>query len=586
VPDVRITYDREVEEAIVALTASVTPHAQAGAVNPRWLAIRMLEKDRVAERYVPDVPGMVQSYVHHIERHTGEEIDMVIADGRYGFIHGLTRDVVRRADLERVSLTTLIDNIVLNRVLGIPIFFLVMYLIFMLTINVGTPFIEFFDRLCGAVFVDGLGQVLEALGTPAFLRALVADGMGGGVQTVSTFIPPIFFIFLCLAVLEDSGYMARAAFVMDRVLRAIGLPGKAFLPMLVGFGCNVPAILATRTLENPKDRVMTAVMNPFVSCGARLPVYTVFAVAFFPRHGGTLVFALYVTGILLGVLTGLLLRHTLLRGEASTFVMELPPYHMPTVPGILHHTWNNLRGFISRAGKVILAVVVVLSLLNLPLPGTDDDDGPQDSPLSVVGRLITPVFRPMGIRDANWPATVGLFTGLFAKEAVVGTLDSLYAQLEGRAEPGRPAVEPVYLPEAIRHAFAAIPEGFGWTTPETEPGTPDRTRVSSAATPALHKYFETRAAAVAYILFILLYAPCMATLAAIYRETGLRWMAFSLCHMTGLAWLVSTCVYQVTRLTEAPAQAVGWLGFCALALLAAMAFYQHLGRRFAGGRTP
>jgi ferrous iron transport protein B len=221
--------------------------------------------------------------------------------------------------------------------------------------------------------------------------------------------------------------MARAAFVMDRLLRAIGLPGKAFLPMLVGFGCNVPGIMAARTLENERDRTMTILMNPFMSCGARLPIYILVAAAFFPHSGGALIFGIYMFGILLSVLTGLMLRKTILKGEAATFVMELPPYHIPTLNGVLLHTWNKLKGFILRAGKLIILVVVVLSLLNsIGTDGSFGNENSEKSVLSAVSKSITPAFHPMGITDENWPATVGLFTGLFAKEVVVGTLDALY----------------------------------------------------------------------------------------------------------------------------------------------------------------
>jgi ferrous iron transport protein B len=229
-----------------------------------------------------------------------------------------------------ISVSDHIDRVVLNRWLGIPIFLAVMYLMFVFTINIGSAFIDFFNIAVGAVFVDGLRQVLTGIGTPQWLTVLLADGTGGGIQTVATFIPVIGFLFLFLSYLEDSGYMARAAFVMARFMRFVGLPGKSFVPMLVGFGCNVPAIMATRTLENPRDRLMTIIMNPFMSCGARLPVYALFAAAFFPLGGQNVVFGLYLIGIAMAVFTGLVLKNTLFKGEASPFIMELPPYHLPT----------------------------------------------------------------------------------------------------------------------------------------------------------------------------------------------------------------------------------------------------------------
>ena len=310
-----------------------------------------------------------------------------------------------------------------------------MYLVFALTINVGAPFIDFFDVFMGTIFVDGFRVLLAAMGSPEWLMAVLADGLGGGLQSVSTFIPPIFLIFFCLSLLEDSGYMSRALFVMDHFLK-IGLPGKAFIPMLVGFGCNVPGITATRTLDSRRERILAIMMNPFMSCGARLPVYTLFAAYFFPNRGGIIIFGIYLIGIALAVLTGLLFKHTLLRGEASHFVMELPPYHLPTINGVLFHTWHRLKSFLIQAGKLILLLVTILGFLNTM--GTDGSFGHADSSRSVLSsmsRAITLAFHPMGIKDGQLASNGWAIHGTYSKEAVVGTLDSLYGQLEREDAP-------------------------------------------------------------------------------------------------------------------------------------------------------
>lgn len=234
----------------------------------------------------------------------------------------------------------------------------------MFTINIGSAFIDFFDQFFGVLLVDGFGELLSHWGAPEWTKLLLANGVGAGVQVVATFIPVIGFLFLSLSVLEDSGYMARAAFVMDRFMRWIGLPGKSFVPLIVGFGCNVPAIMATRTLEHRRDRLMTITMVPFMSCGARLPVYVLFAAAFFPENAQNVVFGLYLIGITVAILTGLALKHTLLEGEATPFIMELPPYHLPTFKGVLIHAWDRLKNFIMRAGRVIVPMVLVLNVLN------------------------------------------------------------------------------------------------------------------------------------------------------------------------------------------------------------------------------
>jgi ferrous iron transport protein B len=580
----RVAYDSEVEEALETLEAKVAEAAGAHDVDPRWLAVKLLEHDHLARKMVgprDDVAELVASETRRIEKHVGEDIDIVMADGRYGFIHGLTRDVLHRDLQVRRNVSDVVDRVVLNRLLGIPIFLAAMYLMFVLTINVAGPFIDFFDRLCETVFVRGFGELLGSLGSPDWLRTFLADGVGGGIQTVSTFIPPIFFIFLCLSILEDSGYMARAAFVMDRLMRAIGLPGKAFVPMLVGFGCNVPAIMATRTLENRRDRILAILINPFMSCGARLPVYAVFATAFFATGGGgILVFGLYLTGILLAIFTGFLFKSTILRGEAATFVMELPPYHVPTIGGILHHTWHRLKGFIVRAGRVILVVVILLTVLGAV--GTDGSFGHEDSKdsvLSHVGRSIAPVFRPMGVTDDNWPATVGLFTGIFAKESVVQTLKSLYDVEDDPDEAGE-----FNFWSGIGEAFAAIPEGFqGFWSKLADPLEFEATQEDASHDEVLHKAlkkgFGGPEAAIAYLLFILTYAPCVAAVAAVYRETNFRWMTFSVLYQTALAWIVATGFYQAATFARDPATSSMWLSICAAAMVV---FY--VGLKLAGRR--
>jgi len=502
----------------------------------------------------------------------GEEPDLVMSDLRFERVRQITRQTVNRAREVSRTLTDRIDALVLNRILAIPIFLLAMYLTFMVTINLGGAFIDFFDQFTGAVTVDGLRAVLEAIGLPELLITLLSDGLGGGIQTVATFIPPIFFLFLCLSLLEDSGYMARAAFVMDRLMRMVGLPGKAVIPMMVGFGCTVPAVMATRTLEDRRERTLTAMMAPMMSCGARLPVYALFAAAFFPVQGQNVVFALYLIGILMAVLTGLLLRNSLLQGESVPFVMELPAYHVPTLRGILTHTWERLKGFLIRAGRVILVVVMVLSFLNSI--GTDGSFGNQDSEdsiLSHIGMSITPVFSPMGIHEENWPATVGLITGIFAKEAVVGTLDSLYSVMDVN---DLTEEEPFAFWDAVREAFSTIPEGLrGVIGSIGDPlginvGVIEDISTAAAEQEVTHSTFgamKTRfdgtVGAFAYLLFILLYAPCAATLAAIWREISPGWAVFSSVYLSLLAWSVSVFYYQAATFAEHPQTSLFWLVF-------------------------
>lgn len=580
-PSLKISYPPEIRKAIDRLIPLIQDKAQEEHLPPQWLALKLLEEDEMALKVAGDLVNETLKEVrHNIERTIGDDPDIVIASARYGFIDGICMQVAQKKLEIRKTISDAIDAVVLNRALGIPIFLVAMYLTFMFTINVGGCFIDFFDILFGTVCVDGFGRLLAAIHSPQWLITILADGIGGGIQTVSTFIPPIGFMFLCLSILEDSGYMARAAFVMDRFMRFVGLPGKSFVPMLVGFGCNVPAIMATRTLDNERDRTLTIAMNPFMSCGARLPVYALFAAAFFPRGGSNLIFGLYLIGIAVAVMTGFLLKSTVLKGETSHFVMELPPYHMPTIRGVLMHAYDRLKVFLFRAGKVIIAIVVVLSFLNSI--GTDGTFGHEDtgsSVLGAIGKSITPVLHPMGIRQENWPATVGLFTGVFAKEAVVGTLNSLYST-------GAEEEESFSIWGGIKDAFASIPENLsGLAGTLTDPlgissagEAPEE--VGKSTFGVMVKRFDGRIGAFAYLLFVLLYVPCMVAVATIYRETNGRWAIFVVSYTILIAWVVSTLFYQVATFARHPGTSSGWLIGIGLVCIA---FYYIM--KIAGGKV-
>ncbi|MGR9045338.1 MAG: Fe(2+) transporter permease subunit FeoB [Gammaproteobacteria bacterium] len=582
VPSLTIQYNRALEQAIAELSPALTSAATHYNCDLRWLALRLLEDDTLAQEIAGrELSQTVAQLQRRVEAESDDEIDILAADARYGFVNELTRQcVTKRTELSR-STTDVIDTIVLNRFLGIPIFLLVMYAMFMFTINIGSAFIDFFDQLVGAFLVDGLAQVLSAFNWPQWLITLIANGIGGGVQVVATFIPIVGFLFMFLSALEDSGYMARAAFVMDRFMRMIGLPGKSFVPMIVGFGCNVPAIMATRTLDNQRDRILTNLMNPFMSCGARLPVYALFAAAFFPVGGQNLVFGLYFIGIAVAVITGLIMRHTLFKGESAPFIMELPNYHLPRVRGVLLRTWDRLKTFIVNAGKVIVPMVLVLNFLNSM--GTDGSFGQENSDRSVlseIGRGLTPAFEPMGIDADNWPATVGIFTGVLAKEAVVGTLDALYSQMASDAsEASEP--EAFNLMTALENAAQTIPDNLIAVADNVlDPlglNIGDVSDIDAASAEqdvnfktfnAMRDSFDGKTGAFAYLLFILLYAPCVAATAAIYRESNLGWTVFVLCWTTGIAYMTATLFYQLATFGSHPEYSLAWiLGLSGIFLL-------------------
>jgi len=579
ITSVDIQYDAALEKGMKQIIPVVEETSKQHACDTRWLALKLLEGDSLATKLVDaTTTGRVDATREQVEDELGDDIDIAAADGRYTFVNSTVQMSVSKALQLTRSTSDKIDQVVLNRVFGIPIFLLVMYLMFMLTINIGSAFIDFFDQFVGAFLLDGLGHVLDQAGTPAWLSYLLADGIGGGIQVVATFIPIIGFLYLFLSVLEDSGYMARAAFVMDRFMRFIGLPGKAFVPMLVGFGCNVPAIMATRTMEHQRDRVLTILMNPFMSCGARLPVYALFAAAFFPIGGQNLVFGLYLIGIAAAVITGLIMKNTVFNGDSAPFVMELPAYHLPTVKGVVLRTWDRLKTFLFRAGKVIVPMVVVLNFLNgLGTDGSFDNENSERSVLSEIGRTIVPAFAPMGLDEENWPAAVGIFTGVLAKEVVVGTLDALYNQMAAQADlsSGDEIAQPEEfdLVTRLKDAFATIPTNLVAVSESlTDPIGLDIGDVSDTQVAAeeqdvvvgtfaqMRSRFDGQAGAFAYLLFILLYFPCVAATAAVYRETNLGWTLFVASWTTGLAYMASTIFYQAAIFARHPAYSAAWIG--------------------------
>lgn len=513
------------------------------------------------------------------------ELDIALASVRYDAIDELNREVMQRPRQASASLTDRIDNWMLGRISGIPLFLFIMYLMFMLSINVGSAFIDFFDIFFDTLLVKGSEHILTELSAPDWLIMILSNGIGEGIKTVSTFIPVIAAMFLCLSFLEDTGYLARAAMIVDRGMQLVGLPGKAFVPMLVGFGCNVPAIMGTRTLENPRDRLMSIMMIPYMSCGARLPVYALFVAVFFPVNGHNIVFLLYLIGILVAVFTGLILKRTLLPGNNTPFIMELPPYRMPTLRNLFTLTWEKLKSFILRAGKAIVLMVMVLSVLNSV--GTDGSFGNQKSDKSIlatVGKKITPLFEPMGIEQKNWPATVGIFTGIFAKEAVIGTLNSLYAQL-GHDAQTEEEDEPFDLKAGVKEALASIPKNlseiwqnlgdpFGIKAGLSDGDISEVQKdndINDNTIKQISLLFTGSNAVFAYLIFILLYTPCAAALGAVYREVGSKWTIIVALWTLAIAWISATGFYQLSILTSAPVQAISWLA--GLAILMVILFY-------------
>lgn len=466
-----------------------------------------------------------------------------------------------------------IDHWLTRPLTGTLAFMFAMYLMFFFATNVAAVFVDFFDIATGALFIDGLGQLLSSIGVPEWLRVILADGMGAGIQTVATFIPVIGFLFLFLTLLEESGYMVRAAFVMNNWLQKIGLSGKAFVPLIVSFGCNVPAVMATRQLAQKDERIITTLMAPFMSCGARLSVYALFVAAFFTEHAALIVLSLYLIGILVAVATGLLMRKTILPGKPDPFLIELPQWRFPGVAYILKSTWHKLRGFIVDAGKIIIVIVMILQVISsvsrdFSWGNTDVDE----SLLAAGSQIATPVFAPMGIDDENWPAVVGLFTGLLAKEVMVGSLDAIYSKSVEESDAS--------IVEQLTEALQTIPDnaagladalvdplGLSLTEIDEVENMAENQGVSTQLFGILQEKFTSTWAAYAYLLFVLLYFPCVTVIATIAKESGKKWALFSALYSTGIAYLIATCFYQVVMFGSQPLFASIWLVLCATALI-------------------
>tara|TARA_R110000868_G_scaffold380784_2_gene646989 strand:+ start:332 stop:2614 length:2283 start_codon:yes stop_codon:yes gene_type:complete len=529
--------------------------------NATWLARRLLEDDNLAKTIVgDDIAEEAKQLREGIKQAEGEDSDMLIADARYQWVHRLAEVVSEKPKQFKQTFTEFADKIVLNRFLGIPIFLFVMYVMFLFAINIGGAFQDFFDIGSTTIFIDGFAHVLTLMHFPAWTVAVLANGLGKGINTVVTFVPVIGAMFLFLSFLEDSGYMARAAFVVDRLMRAIGLPGKAFVPLIVGFGCNVPTVMATRTLGSTRDRILTIMMAPFMSCGARLAVYAVFVSAFFPRGGQNIIFLLYLIGIITAVLTGLLLRMTMLKGQSTPMLMELPTYHAPHARMVVRNAWQRLKMFLRKAGRFIIPICIILGFLNGI--GTHGQllqgEANQNSVLSAMGKAVTPAFAPMGLQQDNWPATVGLASGLLAKEVVVGTLNTLYSQVGGLNQEKQKFNFWGGLTEAVKSVpenLARLPEAL--SNPIMASAAPHD--VNQGVYGVMYQHFDGRIGAFAYLLFLLLYFPCVSTMAVMRREIHKSWATFSMVWTTGLAYGVATMFYQGATVMRHPTSSISWI---------------------------
>jgi ferrous iron transport protein B len=548
----RLDYGSKFEREIVKIMAAFEEiKFDTGRYPKRWLAIKLLEGDadilaRVqAMSNGEQIIGAAQRSVEHLKSMLGDDVDMLTADHRYGFINGVVRQTLQRPLVDRLTLTDQIDNVVTHKWLGLPIFFAVMYIIFRLVIDVSSPFLDWTDSIVTGPISNWLSSLLNLMLIPSWIRSLLVDGIVAGVGGVLVFVPGLLILYFFLALLEDSGYMSRAAFVMDRFMRVVGLHGKSFIPMILGFGCAVPAIYATRTIASHRDRLLTALLVPLMSCSARLPVYVVFGLAFFGSRAGTVIWAMYALGIVVAMLAGMVFTRTILKPDVtSAFVLELPPYRQPALKSVLIHMWENTREFVRKAGTVILASSIIMwVLLNLPWGVTDQ----QNSYFGKFSSSISPIFAPLGFN--NWETGGALVSGFMAKEIVVSSMSQIYLGHD-KAD----TTEPTTFTEDL----VGIGQGFAKATLQSGkillsiiPGVDlvDEARDSedTALSLALRDHFTPLSAA-ALLVFVLLYVPCVATLGAIKQEFGTSWAVTSAVYQTVVAWIAALIVYQGGRL--------------------------------------
>jgi len=556
-----IDYGREAEEEIVRLQEEITRQTNIESQFPsRWLAIKLLEGDHDIQTSLKELKGgsellaAVEKSIAHLEKIYGDDVDVIIADHRYGWINGLVREAVKHNSPDRLTKSDKVDRIVTHRLLGIPIFLIAMWVVFKMTTDISAPYLDWVDGVISGPITNWIVSILGVLGLDgSWVESLFVDGIIAGVGGVLVFVPVMMFLYLALAILEDSGYMARAAFVMDRLMHMLGLHGKSFLPMLIGFGCTVPALYATRTLENEKDRILTGLLVPFMSCGARLPVYILFGTIFFPENASGVVFGLYLLGIITAIILGIVLNKTLFKNkEQSTFVMELPPYRLPTLRGIWFHMWERTSSFVRKAWTIIMATSIVLwILMALPVNGNGSfaDTDVRNSAFATANEAIAPVLAPLGFD--SWEASSALVTGFVAKEVVVSTMAQVYTVEEVEEE----AEATTFFEDvgeiitsfigATGDTIKSLPLIFGVNL--FEEGEEDELTDLMLA---VRSGFEESSgghgalASMAFMVFVLIYTPCMVAIAAEKQELGAKWMWFSIIGQLALAWLMAFVVFQ------------------------------------------
>lgn len=512
---VHINYGQEIEDAISRIKVEIAPNKGiTDEFAPRYVSIKLLEDDRIMKDQLSSVPNyekiieVTQKEIQLLEKSYKEDTRTIITNAKYGFVRGALKETFQPGEKDKRQLTNAIDTLLTHQWLGFPFLIIFMWITFQATFSLGSYPMDWIEAGVGA-----LGDWVAGIMPEGPLNDMLVNGIIAGVGGVIVFLPNILILFFFISLMEDTGYMARAAFIMDRLMHKIGLHGKSFIPLLIGFGCNVPAIMATRTLESRRDRIITMLITPFMSCSARLPVYILLVSAFFPVNQGLVLMSIYLVGIVLAVITALLLKKTLFAKSSDPFVMELPPYRMPTMRNTTIHMWGKAGQYLRKMGTIILlASVLIWALGYFPLEreaAPDSSEHLEQSYIGQIGKFIEPGIEPLGF---DWKMGVSIVTGLAAKEIVVSSMGILYH------------------------------------VPDAEENTQGLAESLKSQVDKQGNVVFTPLVAYGFMLFILIYFPCMAAIAAIKKEAGWKWAIFTMIYTTALAWVVSFCVYQIGSL--------------------------------------
>lgn len=543
---IHINYGRELEEAIRGIKSVIQEHIELAVDFPfRYVAIRLLEKDKITHKLIEDhinntrtLDDTVLKYITEIENDFGEDINTVVTNSKFGFIRGALKETLEKTGNNKHELAYAVDVVLTNKWLGFPVLIVMLWIMFQATFSIGHYPMEWIDS-----GMNLLGNTIGKLLNEGMLRDLLVDGIIAGVRGVIVFLPNILILYFFLSLFEDSGYMARAAFIMDKIMHKVGLHGKSFIPLLTGFGCGVPAIMATRTLENHKDRIITMLVVPFISCSARLPVYLLFVSAFFPENQGLILLCIYLLGICVSALTALLLRKTKFKGRSDAFVMELPPYRLPTCRSIVVHMWEKSVHYLKKMGTIILTASIIIWCLNYfphenaltryydtkieqtatsqiedslktatihQLKLSRNAAQSEHSFIGMIGHTISPVFKPL---DLDWKMGVSILTGISAKEIIISSLGVLY----------QTDIDDDHKNEKLSYAL-------------------------KHHQPSSDTYPITPLTALTFMVFVLLCCPCVAAISAIAGESNWKTAIFSVCYTTIVAWLFSFVIYQTGSL--------------------------------------